>query len=241
MFETTLVASRRQKGLRQRLLALPAAIALHGLAVTFFLVGQLWATSPLQEPTLPTVYVALLPPPEPISGGGKGQTHTVVRRIPRESVTQPLAVPDEQAQALKQSSELAGGKEVYGSLTLGPEGGDGTVPGGFEKPVTSPPTPQREDPPILCGGLVEPPVLTRRIDPRYPETARKAKVQGVVILEAIIDREGSVVDGRILRDIGFGCGDAALDAIRGWRYQPARLNSRTVSVYLTITVNFQLS
>ena len=46
MFETTLIASRRQKGLRQRLLALPAAIALHGIALSAFLVGQLWADRP---------------------------------------------------------------------------------------------------------------------------------------------------------------------------------------------------
>ena len=58
--------------------------------------------------------------------------------------------------------------------------------------------------------------------------------------EAIIDKEGDVVDARILRPLGLGCSEAALEAIRAWKYRPATLNGRHVAVYLTVTVRFQL-
>lgn len=85
------------------------------------------------------------------------------------------------------------------------------------------------------------PVAIDRVEPRYPEAARQARLTGVVILEAVIDRNGNVVDARVLRDIGLGCGSAALQAVRQWRYQPAIRNGRRIAVYLTVTVRFELN
>jgi protein TonB len=93
---------------------------------------------------------------------------------------------------------------------------------------------------MRVGGDVRAPVAISRPAPRYPEVARKARIEGTVLVEAIIDQVGSVVDARVLNDIGMGCGQAALDAIRGWRYEPATLNGRPVSVYLEVRVSFQL-
>jgi protein TonB len=97
-----------------------------------------------------------------------------------------------------------------------------------------------DEPPIRIGGEVVPPELVTKVQPVYPEIARKARVQGVVIVEAIIDKQGNVVEGRILRGLPMGVSEAAMAAIHRWKYRPAMLNGRPVSVYLTVTVTFTL-
>jgi len=67
---------------------------------------------------------------------------------------------------------------------------------------------------MRVGGDVRAPVAISRSAPRYPEVARKARIEGTVLVEAIIDQAGNVVGARVLNDIGMGCGQAALDAIR---------------------------
>jgi TonB family protein len=79
-------------------------------------------------------------------------------------------------------------------------------------------------------------------DPAYPEAARKARREGVVILEAIVERDGSVGAVRVLLDrVGFGTGEAAVSAVQQWRYRPAMFNDRPLAVVMTITVTFRLN
>jgi protein TonB len=61
----------------------------------------------------------------------------------------------------------------------------------------------------------------------------------VVIIEVVVDREGRVADSRVLREPGFGTGEAALTAVDRWRFRPATLDGRPVAVFLTVTVRFQ--
>ena len=79
-----------------------------------------------------------------------------------------------------------------------------------------------------------------RVPPKYPKEARRAKVQGSVTLNAVIGKDGSV------QNIKLTCGDpllvnAAMDAVRQWRYKPYQLNGEPVEAPTTITVNFSLS
>ncbi|MGH9440809.1 MAG: energy transducer TonB, partial [Thermoanaerobaculia bacterium] len=94
--------------------------------------------------------------------------------------------------------------------------------------------------PLRIGGDVKAPILKERVEPVYPEAARKARMQGVVILEAIITAEGNVADVKVLKSINPLLDSAAERAVSRWAYKPATLNGRAVSVYLTVTVNFQL-
>lgn len=75
------------------------------------------------------------------------------------------------------------------------------------------------------------------MDPIYPELARAARIEGVVILEAILDPEGRVRNVKVLRSIPF-LDEAAIAAVERWEYQPTRLNGVPVPVILTITVRF---
>ena len=73
----------------------------------------------------------------------------------------------------------------------------------------------------------------------YPELARRARVQGVVILEAIIGVDGRVQQARVLRSVPL-LDQAALNAVQSWEYTPTLLDGRPVPIIMTVTVNFRL-
>jgi protein TonB len=83
-------------------------------------------------------------------------------------------------------------------------------------------------------------VLVSRIEPVYPETARKARLEGIVVLEAIIAASGAIEEVRVVKSAGPLLDSAAAEALRRWHYRPATLNGRAVRVLLTVTVAFRL-
>lgn len=92
---------------------------------------------------------------------------------------------------------------------------------------------------VPVGGNVREPRRLTYVPPVYPVIAQTAKVEGVVILEAIIDETGAVRDLRVLRSIPL-LDRAALDAVSRWRYIPTQLNGVAVPVIMTVSVKFQL-
>jgi TonB family protein len=93
--------------------------------------------------------------------------------------------------------------------------------------------------PVRVGNGVAPPKKIRDVPPVYPEEARQARVQGIVIAEATIGRDGHVTDARVLRSIPE-LDRAALDAVKQWQYMPTLLNGMPVPVIITVTVQFAL-
>jgi protein TonB len=79
-----------------------------------------------------------------------------------------------------------------------------------------------------------------RAEPVYPDIAVRAHVEGIVILEAIVDREGHIEDVRVLRSLPL-LDRAALDAVRQWRYSPLLLNGKPERFVLTVVVSFRLN
>jgi protein TonB len=92
---------------------------------------------------------------------------------------------------------------------------------------------------VRVGGRIKAPTKTRNVQPVYPQIAQRARVQGVVIVEATIDPGGKVRETRLLRSIPL-LDQAALDAVRQWEYEPTLLNGVAVPVIMTVTVNFTL-
>jgi periplasmic protein TonB len=235
MFDTTLIASHPRRDVKGKLATLPVALTIHLLAFGFVLVGQLWAVDGVPEPAVVVSFVDFrppMPPPAPRSKGGGAGTPTI--SPPVTSPMQPVELPSEPA---KPGPADAGGAPngVPGGV---PDGSPDGVPGGLPR---EPDRPQAEPEPVYRLDLtMSPPVLVERINPVYPEIARKLHREGVVILEAIIDKAGNVVDVRVLKDPGFGLSEAVLAAVHAWRYRPATLDGRPVSVYLTVTVTFHL-
>jgi TonB family protein len=122
----------------------------------------------------------------------------------------------------------AGGTGVGLRMGDGPEGtgGSGDATGGPRSPVRP-------------GGDLKPPTKLRQVAPAYPELARQAGIQGMVVLECVIDPSGRVADVKVLRGHPL-LESAAVDAVRQWLYTPTRLNGVPVAVLLTVTVRFTM-
>jgi protein TonB len=99
-----------------------------------------------------------------------------------------------------------------------------------------PPTPTKL---LRPGGDIRPPSKTRHVAPVYPAIALANRVQGLVILDAVIGENGRVRDVRVLRSVPL-LDQAAVDAVRQWQFTPTLLNGQAVPVVMTVTVAFQL-
>jgi TonB family protein len=93
---------------------------------------------------------------------------------------------------------------------------------------------------LRVGGTIKPPTKIRNVNPTYPPDALASRVQGVVIIEARIEGDGTVSQARVLRSIPM-LDEAALEAVRQWLFTPTFLNGAPVPVIMTVTVNFTLS
>ena len=105
--------------------------------------------------------------------------------------------------------------------------------------LPSPPPAPLAGQPIRVGGQVKAPQQTRKVNPEYPPIAQSARVQGVVIVELVIDEQGRVNDARVLRSIPL-LDQAALNAVRQWEYTPTLLNGVPTPIVMTATVQFTL-
>ncbi|CAM2067671.1 TonB family protein [Sulfidibacter corallicola] len=106
-----------------------------------------------------------------------------------------------------------------------------------------PPEPQGDTIARVGQVGVEPPVFTRKVPPKYPERAVKIKLQGYVILEAILRRDGSVEDIKVLRGLGkgkFGFEEEAKKALERWEFLPGKVNGKAADVRMTLKIDFVL-
>ncbi|MES1240753.1 MAG: energy transducer TonB [Acidobacteriota bacterium] len=257
MFEHSLIDLAATKRPRRRLLSLPAAILLHGAAFGVFMISSYWQVEAVPAPPINDVFVVNLPPPLPPLGSGRPETKTETKpatvkpadvRTPQPTV-QPEQVADlvpapSTSPVVSDITGLPPGGDPRGSKD-GIEGGDPEfgvdhVPAAPVVPVVAPPPPPVNDAPIQVGGAVMKPEVVFRTEPRYTELARKARVEGVVVIRAIIDERGNVTDVQLLRGQPMGLDQAAMEAVRTWRFKPATLHGNPVKVYFNLTVNFTL-
>lgn len=140
------------------------------------------------------------------------------------------------------------GGVVGGQLGGTGTGTEGTGSGGDELPLAPeapppppPPPPPAPTAPLRVGGDVKAPVVIERADPLYTETARKARVAGTVIVEAIINKSGRVEDVRVVKGLPMGLSVEAEQAVKKWRFKPGTLNGVPVATIFNLTVTFKLN
>jgi protein TonB len=94
--------------------------------------------------------------------------------------------------------------------------------------------------PYRAGGGISAPTVVYRVEPEYSEEARKARRQGTVMFEAVIRKDGRIDVVHIVRGLGFGLDQSAIEALKAWRFLPGRKNGVPVDVQMNIEVTFNI-
>jgi periplasmic protein TonB len=91
-----------------------------------------------------------------------------------------------------------------------------------------------------AGNGVSQPKLISKVEPEYSEEARKAKFQGVVVLQIVVDAKGNAVNPRVMKSLGLGLDEKAMEAVKQWKFTPGYKDGKPVPVAATVEVNFRL-
>ena len=91
-----------------------------------------------------------------------------------------------------------------------------------------------------AGNGVSKPALLHKVEPEYSEEARKAKFQGVVVLEIVVDPHGNAVNPKVMKSMGLGLDEKAIEAVKQWKFKPGYKDGKPVAVAATVEVNFRL-
>jgi protein TonB len=244
MFEDSLIESggklRTKRGLTTTF-SFVFQIALVGILVLI----PLLFTEALPKTQLMTFLVA--PPPPPPPPPPPAAVMKVVKQVQTDIVNGQLRTPTKIPQKVQMIKEdeapppVMAASGVVGGVPGGVPGGQmGGVIGGIisSTPVNVPKAvnPQR----IRVSQGVTQGMIIRKIQPAYPPLARQARIQGPVVLQAEIGKDGSIQNLRLLSGHPM-LAPAAIEAIKQWKYKPYILNGEPVEVETTITFNFTLS
>lgn len=227
------------------------SFVLEFVVIAFVLLLPLWFTEALPKQQLLTYLEAPPPPPPPAPPAAPATRVKVVKvtsNITEGRLRTPTRIPAK-VQMIKEDDApppdatipgVVGG--VPGGITGGQLGG---VIGGIisssanvaAAPILSKPAPtvQRVR---LSQGVIQG-LLINRIEPTYPPVARDAHIQGVVVLTAIIGKDGSILSLQVVRGHPL-LAPAAIEAVKQWRYKPYVLNGQPIEVETTVTVTFHV-
>ena len=230
MFDS-LIESRRDRKPFWRPATVAVALGLHAAALGTILLQNFFEVPDIAEPPVQVTFAQLAPPPPPPPP--PAPKPAAPKPVPKVQVPIPTRmVEPEKTPEVVHTEPVPEPPAPVGE----PGGVEGGVPGGVG--LAPPPEPTG---PLRIGGDVLPPEVISRILPEYPMLARSARVEGVVRLEAIIRRDGTVGDIRVLQGLCMGCTEAAIEAVKRWRYKPGMQNGVPVDVYLDVKVEFKLT
>ncbi len=223
---------------RRRWYVLPLSVAAHGALAAAVLIVPLAAEVELPSPPplsrlIHVISVAPLPRAPALTPPTAPAPRTPVPSSDAAPVVAPSGLKPEPP------GEIVPGALPWPSIESGFGGGLG-MPGPVIAPVDPPPpAPPVRYAPVRVGGTIRAPARIAGATPVYPITAQQARLEGVVVLEATIDERGSVERLRVVESAPL-FDQAALDAVRRWRYTPTLLNGVPVPVLMTVTVRFTL-
>ena len=224
--------------------ALPIVVStsIQATALALLTVTSLFITV-RELPAVPDVlaFVAELPaaaPPPPPAPPPPARTAAAVtpKAPPQSPMAAPIEAPSETAPepAVAPAFDVAG---VEGGITTGVVGSlAGVIEAAPPPPPAPPPVPASHEP-VRIGGQVSAPALLKRVEPVYPAIAQLASIDGVVILDAIVDEHGRVQSLKVLRGHPL-LAKAATEAVTQWEYEPLKLNGQPTAFQLTVSLWF---
>jgi len=211
---------------------LAVSVLAHAAVVVAILVAPIFATADLPDPRRPLTFEAITPiatPPIAVpSRSHPAQPTRVIQSFPVDEPPE-LPIDDPSIDLPTPRIDVCNDCGVVVPIGDGPVGHD----------LTPPPVRQRPKDPVPVGGNIRPPTRIAYVAPVYPQLALAARVEGTVILQAVIDEKGRVRELRVLRGHPL-LDDAAMQAVERWQFTPTLLNGTTVPVVMTVTVTFTL-
>jgi periplasmic protein TonB len=236
MFETAVVRTRVA---HRRYSWLTISLAAHTTVVAAVLAASLASIHlPDQAPRLMVSFIPTSDPPPPPALGTPHATPAPPR--PRASaavamvpipVTAPTVIPDTIVPAAASASDV--GPETTVGLRNASDVGTGTQP---QSTAIAPDA----SVPLPIGNGVKSPIVLHRVDPIYPQVALRARMNGSVVLECIIDKSGRIRDVRVENSSFAAFEQPAIDAVRQWIFAPGTLKGQAVDTIFQLTVKFQV-
>jgi protein TonB len=227
------------------------AVLLHVVVIAGPILAGLYYTDSINVKQFASTTLVAPPPPPPPPPPGTGTVikprvvhHTFMnagKLIVPTVIPKHIAEIKEAPLAPDSLGGVAGG--VPGGVPGGQMGGVlGGVIGGVldtvARPVPPPPSVKPRGP-VRVGGHVRAPKLIVKVQPEYPPLARQAHIQGQVQIDAVLDEQGNVVEMKVVSGPPL-LYQAALDALKKWKYEPTYLNDRPIAVQMIVTITFQL-
>jgi periplasmic protein TonB len=222
-----------------------AAVVIHGVVVAGLVLIPLAFLQKIDSENLQAMYLTMPRPPAPAPPPAAADLpvqHAVrhIRLAP--AIVMPTVIPKKTVEV---KDEGAPEVDAAGAAPGGVAGGEnGGVLGGVLSGMSNGSLPPPAPPPTKhgvqrVGGDVRAPRQILRVDPDYPRIALTAKVEGVVVIDAVIDEHGNVVQARAVSGPGLLI-PAALQAVLKWKYEPTYLDGQAVPVEMTVEVGFHL-
>jgi protein TonB len=240
MFEDSLVESTgKLRSGRTKYTTLLSFLLQAGLIGVLVLIPLIY-TEALPAKAMLTTLVAPPPPPPP----PPPPTPTVVvKKVSTDIIDGALRTPTKIPDKIKKIVEEEAPAPVTSSMGViggvGPAGSPGGVLGGVLASANSA-APRIEVKKLRVSAGVQASKLISQPKPNYPPIAKQARVQGQVVLQAVISKSGTIENLKVVSGHPM-LTQSALDAVRNWRYQPTYLNGEPVEVETTINVNFSLT
>jgi periplasmic protein TonB len=236
LFES-MIDARTDRKPSWQLATFVVALVLHVVVLTAILVQNYFVVPPITEPPIHVTFSHFTPPPAP-PAAPPAPPKPAAPEPPKPEVQSAPPMPTEMVQPESTPEEIHTGPMPEPAVESAPGGVEGGVPGGV--PGGAPAELPLPAGPLRVGGDVSAPVAISQTPPQYPSMARNSRVEGQVKLEAVIRRDGSVGDIRVVQGLRMGCTEAAIEALKHWRFKPGERNGVPVDVYYTLTVGFKL-
>jgi TonB family protein len=248
MFQEALIESLPRRTYRVRPVLASASVHIAVLGTVAWI--SLQAIGEISDPPETIIFRVGFSPP-PLGDGSVGDRPVKVRlqlaRIPhamrRSELFQPTSQVSVDGPRLAQADLPDSHDETETGSADRNEGFPGDrkgIEGGTGQQSVTDVGPERYVYEISKTPGVTPPTLAARIDPVYPEAARKLNLSGITVLQATIDASGRVIDLRVVKSAGNLLDAAAIAAVEKWIYRPATYQGRSVAVFLSVTVDFEL-
>ena len=244
MFESPSLSTPSSFSPRARAAVLGTAVSAHLALLAFTALASVWRIVPIEpmQPTEAFISVTLPPLEAPVPPRPRPRIGDSSPVAGQPATSAPVAHSSPLVQPVTANIPIPTAEQLDAAPGWGDAAASEGLPGSGDGSGTGEGSAAAEDaaPIQVTQGVIAPVVLSR-VEPTYPRAAILVHRQGEVVVEAEIDHHGTVRGVRtVSTPLGFGLDEAAMTAVRNWRFEPARIGARPVAVYFRLTVRFTL-